>query len=49
MLLGIFGLRSSSNKALHLNSDLSRLLIDEEPMDPVVGFDFLPFQTGFVP
>ena len=49
MLLGIFGLRSSSNKALDLILDVSRLSIDEEPKDPVVGFDFLLFQAGFVP
>ena len=30
-------------KALNVISDLSRLSIDEELMDPVVGFDFLPF------
>ena len=34
-------------KALDLISDLSRLSIDEELMDPVV--DFLPFQAGFMP
>ena len=49
MLLGIFGLRSSSNKALDLILDVSRLSIDEKLMDPAVGFDLLSFQADFVP